>query len=141
MSQRISDALAAAVRQRADHKCEYCQSSEWLSGQRCHVDHVNPRVLGGTTTLDNLCLACAGCNGIKLDRVDAVDPETGERVALFNPRLQSWHENFRWSSDGTEIEGLTPCGRATVALLKLNRPLAISARALWVRARRHPPDA
>lgn len=128
---KISKRLAELVRQRADHRCEYCQASEWLSGQPCQIDHIQPRAGGGTTTVDNLCLACSACNGFKLDRVAAVDPETNERVGLFNPRQQVWFDHFKWSDDQTEIIGLTACGRATVAALKMNRPLAVAARAMW----------
>jgi hypothetical protein len=44
-----------------------------------------------------------------------------------------------WSHDGLRITGLTPVGRATVGILKMNRPLSISARAVWVSVNRHPP--
>ncbi len=76
---RISVPLRELVRQRAGHRCEYCQVSEWLSGQRCHIDHIIPLVEGGETSADNLCLACAACNGSKLDRTEAVDSQSGER--------------------------------------------------------------
>jgi hypothetical protein len=34
------------------------------------VDHVTPRVFGGTDDLSNLVLACAGCNTGKMDKLD-----------------------------------------------------------------------
>jgi hypothetical protein len=134
----VPRALAEQVRRRANCRCEYCQSSEWVSGQPCHIDHIIPRTRGGATTLDTLCLACAACNGFKLDQVEALDPESGQPVALFNPRRQQWREHFAWSDDGTCVVGLTPCGRATVLALKLNRPLVVAARAVWVSLKRHP---
>lgn len=70
----------------------------------------------------------------------AADPETGENVSLFNPRKQRWHEHFVWSQDGVQVMGLTVYGRATVVLLKMNRPLAIAARTVWVSLNRHPPQ-
>jgi hypothetical protein len=136
---RIAERLARLVRERAHYRCEYCQTSEWLSGQPCQIDHIIPRTHGGATDASNLCLACAPCNGFKLDHLDAPDPESGETVALFNPRAQRWHDHFSWSDDGTHAIGLTPQGRATVAALKLNRPLALAARAIWVSIHRHPP--
>lgn len=139
MSPKNSRKLVQLVRQRARFRCEYCLSSEIISGQACQVDHIIPRVLGGATSADNMCLACAACNGAKLDRVNGVDPLTGLTVPLFNPRTQVWREHFRWSIDATKIEGLTPCGRATIEVLKLNRPLLVSARSLWVSFHRHPP--
>lgn len=135
----ISAQLRELVRQRAAYLCEYCRASEWLAGQRSHIDHILPDSKGGATAADNLCLACAACNGSKLDRIEALDPSTGTIEPLFNPRRQRWQEHFAWSEDGTQIIGVTPCGRATVDALRLNRPLAVSARAIWVSVGRHPP--
>jgi hypothetical protein len=108
---------------------EFCQS----------ISHIIPRSRRGATAAENLCLACAACNGLKVDFIEAIDPETGEPVPLFNPRQQNWHEHFIWSQDGVQVIGLTACGRATVALLQMNRPLAIAARTVWVSINRHPP--
>ena len=127
------------MRERAHHWCEYCQASEWLSGQLCQIDHIIPQARGGASTEENLCLACAACNGFKLDRIEAADPESGQTTALYNPRQQRWADHFAWSEDGIEILGLTACGRATVAALKFNRPLAVAARSMWVGIYRHPP--
>mgnify|MGYP001589043844 FL=1 len=91
---RIPRPLDRLVRERAGHRCEYCRSSEFLSGQRFHVDHILPRTLAGKTTSENLCVACASCNSSKLARVEAPDPESGVVVALFNPRAQHWPEHF-----------------------------------------------
>ena len=138
-SPRIPKKLAEFVRQRANSHCEYCQTSEWLSGQRCQVDHIKPRVLGGETDNDNLCLACAACNGYKLDRIEAIDPLYDGVTPLFNPRQQIWSKHFVWDEEGTRVVGLTATGRATISALRLNRPLAISARSLWVSVDCHPP--
>jgi len=139
MTMTITKRLTKQVSERAQHRCEYCQTSEWLSGQRHEIDHIIPRARGGETDLDNLCLACAMCNGHKADRILAVDPESGVRVQLFNPRTQPWRDHFHWDAEGIRIVGLTPCGRATVAALKMNQPLILSARATWVSVKRHPP--
>ena len=135
----ISRPLAKQVRERAQHRCEYCRTSEWLCGQRHEIDHIHPRSQGGEATLENLCLACATCNGFKADRTHEADPETGESISLFNPRSQKWRDHFAWDDGGVHIMGLSPCGRATVALLKMNLPLILSARAVWVGVHRHPP--
>ena len=71
---------------------------------------------------------------------EAVDPETGISVPLFNPRTQIWAEHFSWSEDGTSIIGQTPTGRATIVALSLNRELRVRARALWVEVGWHPPE-
>lgn len=139
MTTKSPQSMAKVVRQRANHRCEYCRASEWLTGQRHHIDHIIPRVHSGPTTLENLCLACAACNGSKQDKVEAADPESAELTPLFNPRTDKWHEHFAWSQDGLRVIGLTATGRATVQTLKMNRPLALSARAVWVSVQRHPP--
>ncbi len=138
-SARIPVALRQQVREHAGHRCEYGRTSEWLSGLLCEIDHIVPRSLGGPTTADNLCLACAACNGYKQASTQATDPESGGQVALFNPRQQRWHEHFVWSEDGTLIIGLTACGRATAVALRLNHPLTVAARSIWIGIGRHPP--
>ena len=78
MPTNISRRLYKLVRRRANSRCEYCQSSEWLTAQRSHVDHIIPKAHGGATEEHNLCLACASCNGSKQDKVEAVDPKSGK---------------------------------------------------------------
>jgi len=136
---RISTDLRLLVRERAQGRCEYCQTSEWLSGLPCEIDHIIPRSHSGPTTEDNLCLACVSCNGHKQARTHAVDPESGTEAALFHPRTQQWHEHFAWSEDGTNITGITPTGRATSGALRLNHPLVVAARSIWVSAGLFPP--
>lgn len=138
-SPSISKALREHVKQRARFRCEYCQSSEWLNGIEGEIDHIIPRAEGGTEQPDNLCLACTACNGYKQAKTTGIDPEIGQAVTLFHPRQQRWGEHFAWNDDGTQILGLSSCGRATIEALRLNHPLAVSARAVWVRAGYHPP--
>ncbi len=141
MANDIPEALRAFVRERAGGRCEYCLTSEELTGIRCQADHILPRSRQGATTADNLCLACAACNGHKHARTYAADPNSGVEVQLFNPRQQNWDDHFSWSTDGTEIIGLTPAGRATVVALQMNDPLVMGARSLWVGIGVHPPHA
>lgn len=136
---QIPRALRRLVRARAQSRCEYCQTSEWLSGLQCEIDHIVPRAKEGPTTDDNLCLACASCSGHKGIITHTVDPESGEQVPLFNPRQQPWHEHFAWSEDGTTITGLTASGRVTAVALKLNHTLIVVARSIWVSVSVHPP--
>ena len=72
-------------------------------------------------------------------QVASEDPVTGKAVALYHPRRQRWSEHFRWSLDGTEVVGITPIGRATSLALKMNNPLVVEARRLWVAVGWHPP--
>jgi hypothetical protein len=107
---------------------------------RLEVEHIIPVSKGGSNDEINLWLSCPICNRHKADKVAANDPETGELVNLFNPRLQTWSEHFQWSNDGLRIEGLTPIGRATVITLHLSDDLdAITVRSYWVMAGWHPP--
>ncbi|MFO7537537.1 MAG: HNH endonuclease [Chloroflexota bacterium] len=84
-------------------------------------------------------LACPTCSGAKSDRTHDADPESGESVSFFNPRLDSWIEHFVWLEEGAVIAGLTPKGRATVTALNMNHPDSVAARRLWVEAGWHPP--
>ena len=80
------------------------------------------------------------CNEFKGGQTHAHDPQTGERVALFNPRLQIWAEHFAWSEEGAEVLGKTPSGRATVVALQMNNTEIVVARRLWVTAGWWPPQ-
>ncbi|MBN1430764.1 MAG: HNH endonuclease [Anaerolineae bacterium] len=138
MMASISDDLRQQVIDRAVGRCEYCQAPLAIVVEM-EVDHIIPQSAGGQTKIDNLCLACVGCNGFKLAFQEAEDPETGETTFLFNPRLHKWSEHFAWSEDGTTAIGLTPTGRATIARLRMNRERMVAARRLWSQAGWHPP--
>lgn len=135
----LSASIREVVRARATFQCEYCQTVETLSGMKCEVDHIVPKSRGGSDQLDNLCAACALCNSHKHTKIYGTDPDTMQRTHLFDPRSQQWHEHFRWNENGTDIIGLTTCGRATVNELALNEPLRVAARSIWVQTGRHPP--
>lgn len=135
----MPDDLRVLVTERARSRCEYCQTQQDIVVDMT-IDHIRPRIAGGTDEAENLCLCCAGCNSRKQDHVTGIDPETITETPLFNPRTQNWQEHFRWSLDGVEVIGLTPVGRATVARLKLNRPQLLIARRRWVSVGWHPPE-
>lgn len=120
-------------------RCEYCQSSERITGTRLETDHILPRALGGKTERHNLCRACSTCNGRKLDQTQGIDPVTQRQEILFNPRQQEWNKHFCWSEDGIYIIGLTATGRATVKTLDMNNLTIVRARHVWVSAGWHPP--
>ncbi|HEY52595.1 MAG TPA: HNH endonuclease [Caldilineae bacterium] len=136
---RISAKLRQQVAEDAGHHCGYCLLDEVLSGVSLAVDHIIPIALNGGTTRDNLWLACRSCNEFKGSKIQAEDPVTGQLAPLFDPRRQDWSTHFRWSKDKTEIEGLTPTGRATVDALRLNRPALVHSRRRWVSVGWHPP--
>lgn len=120
-------------------RCCYCLTQKINSGIALSFDHILPRSCGGTTRLENLCLACRSCNEFKSDRIEAVDPITGKPSALFHPRQQAWHEHFAWCEDGTRVEGTTAIGRATVLALQLNHATVMVARRRWVSSGWMPP--
>ncbi len=116
----LAGEVAAAVRERAAGRCQYCRLHQSLQGATFHIEHIIPRSKGGPDELANRALACPSCNLHKADRTTATDPATGQPVPLFHPARQAWSEHFRFN--GFLIEGLTPTGRATVAALQFNHP-------------------
>jgi len=115
------------VRLRASERCEYCRIAQVGQEATFHVDHVVPRVVDGLTSLENLALACVSCSLRKGARTTAVDPDTGDSTQLFHPRFHVWSDHFGADASG-EILGLTAIGRGTVALLSMNRVLAVAIR-------------
>ena len=116
------------VAERAGNFCEYCRCSSDFSSSPYAVEHIYPRVSGGTDEWENLAWACQGCNGHKLAATGAGDPLNGAHAALYHPRLDQWSEHFQWSIDGLVLLGLTPTGRATIERLQLNRSNVINLR-------------
>jgi HNH endonuclease len=116
---------------RAGNCCEYCQLPAQLQVGGFEVDQILPRSRGGLTEMANLALACPHCNARKWAHMDGDDPESGQTVALFNPRTQRWIDHFQWSEQHPfEIVGITAHGRVTVARLQMNHPDLVSIRRL-----------
>ena len=138
--QRISAELRQQVTERAEGSCEYCRSqAARYAKQPCSVEHIIPRANGGLSMLENLALACEGCNNHKYDKVEAPDPVSGEIVPPYHPRRDRWDVHCAWSDDFTLIVGLTPIGRATVTTLFLNREGVVNLRRLLCAIGAHPP--
>lgn len=137
---RVSLTLRRTVASRAKNLCEYCQCPEAFSPDSFTVEHIQPRQAGGKTITDNLAWACFGCNGRKHIKTSHTDPETQQEVALFHPRRQRWSEHFSWNDDFTQMIGKTPCGRATIEALQLNRGGVVNLRRLLTSAKLHPPE-
>jgi hypothetical protein len=102
------------------------------------VEHVVPTARGGADDESNLALACRSCNLHKSDHVAGADPETGATAALFDPRADRWADHFAADLESGEVQGLTPVGRATVERLRLNDPVQLAARQLWIGLRLFP---
>jgi hypothetical protein len=112
---------------RAGGRCEYCQMPQRYDETPFELEHIIAEQHGGPTIPSNLCLACFACNRRKGPNLGGIDPRTGNRVWLFNPRRHGWRRHFRWS--GSVLLGRTPVGRATVAVLAINLPHRVRHRA------------
>lgn len=110
--------LREIVIERAGGCCEYCRLSQEYSDVRFHIEHIIAVVHGGKTHENNLALSCLRCNLHKGTNIAAADPLTDEPTFLSHPRRHQWQEHFRLID--ALIEPLTPEGRATILVLKLN---------------------
>ena len=136
----MSASVRAIVAARAGRCCEYCRSQEAYATQVFSLEHIDPLSRSGTDDLENLAYACQGCNNHKYNHTNATDPQTGQLVPLFHPRRQVWEDHFTWSPDLTEVVGVTPTGRATVAALHLNREGVVNLRRVLAADGLHPPS-
>jgi HNH endonuclease len=135
----ISKKVKNFVFERADYICEYCLSLVSYSPQPFEAEHIVPLSKDGSDDVENLACACGGCNGIKYNKTDAIDPIDGKIVPLFHPRQMSWYEHFTWSPDFLYVVGVTEIGRATVKALDLNRKGCINLRRVLFAIGIHPP--
>jgi 5-methylcytosine-specific restriction endonuclease McrA len=137
---RLTQAQRREVQQRARGCCEYCISQAQFSSDPFSIEHIRPRSKGGTDDLENLALACQGCNNFKYNHICAIDPVTGNSVPLYHPRQHLWYDHFTWNDDCTNLIGITPTGRATVERLKLNRTGVTNLRRIFGSIGQHPPQ-
>ena len=68
----ISSEQKRQIIQRADRHCEYCKCSMDYASNSFEMEHVFPLAADGDSSLDNLALACGGCNNHKHTKVDAL---------------------------------------------------------------------
>ena len=114
----IPSVLRKLVEQRAGYCCEYCLLPAGVSFFPHEIDHIVAEKHGGLTAQDNLAYTCWRCNRYKGTDLGSFDPATHEFCFLFHPRSQQWQEHFKLQNN--EIIGITPEGRTTTKLLKLN---------------------
>lgn len=129
--------LEELVWRRAGWRCEYCQVHQDDLNLPFEVDHIIAEHHEGRTQANNLCLACFACNRHKGPNIAGVDPKTRKIVPLLNPRRHKWSRHFRW--DGAVLIGLTPRGRATVIVLKINLDYRIDLREGLIEEGKFPP--
>lgn len=125
----ISSEQRRLIRERAGGCCEYCHVAEDERLSRFQIDHIIPLKHNGKDEIDNLCLACLKCNGYKGPNAAALDPDSGEATRFYDPRRQRWEEHFQVNADAS-ITGLTPEGRATILVLRMNERSRIQSRQL-----------
>lgn len=123
---RISDKLRRQVRTAAGGCCEYCRLPDAAEPAPFAIDHIIARQHRGETTFANLAFSCVYCNVHKGTNLSGIDPATHRVVRLFHPRRQQWVGHFRW--DGPTLVRLTPAGRATVVVLRINDPVNVALR-------------
>ena len=71
----ISAQIRAQVRQRAQNACEYCHPPQDDSPLAAlHVEHIIPKIHGGSDDVENLALACIDCNLHKGTNLTGIDP-------------------------------------------------------------------
>jgi len=122
------------VQQRADQRCEYCHLPENAVPYLVfHVDHIVAKQHLDDVSDDphGLAWACSKCNYSKGPNLRSIDPETMEEAALFSPRRDDW--GFHFKVEQGRIVGLTPTGRATARLLKMNAPRMVRLRRELIR--------
>lgn len=136
---KIPEKTKSRIRQLAKNRCGYCLSQQEYVWDILEIDHIFPLTKGGKDDEENLWLICSTCNNAKYNKTEVFDFKAQQKVSLFNPRQQKWHEHFQWSKDGTKMKGKTAIGRVTILALDLNKPRFIKVRKNWVTAGWHPP--
>jgi hypothetical protein len=112
--------MRAAVRARAEERCEYCRLPEAASFLPFEMEHIIAEKHGGPSSFDNLAFACRYCNAYKGPNIAGIDPLSGQISPLFHPRRDAWREHFRWN--GTRLIGLSAPARASIEVLRMNHP-------------------
>ncbi|MFN0080330.1 MAG: HNH endonuclease [Prosthecobacter sp.] len=123
---RVTPAVAATVRARAQHRCEYCHLRPEWTIMPFQVDHIIAQKHRGDSQEQNLAFACLRCNARKGPNVAGVNPVEGQITPLFHPRHDVWEEHFEWH--GAWLFGRTARARATIDVLGINDAEAVQAR-------------
>jgi len=123
----ITTQVRRQVRERAHNLCEYCHLHQDDSPLAAlHVEHIIPKVHGGTDGIENLALACIDCNLHKGTNLAGIDPQTSQLTELFHPRRQHWGDHFELLE--VYLVGKTAIGRTTVRVLGMNSDDQVALR-------------
>lgn len=93
--------LRAAVRDKYGGHCAYCGV---LLGARFQIDHIRPKLRGGTDEVNNLNPACARCNNWKLWHTVE---EFRAEIAAQHARLTRDSAGYRLANDFDQIAPTT----------------------------------
>ena len=138
---KIKRELDQKIREASKNRCCYCLTPQSLTSHKLEIEHIFPISKGGSSTEENLCLACRHCNLHKASRVFGYDVVSAKKVRLFNPNTQIWTKQFFWNKEKTSVVGKTSCGRATIYALKMNDDLQTNARKVWKLNGLFPPKS
>ena len=136
MSEFISSELRSAIWIRAANCCEYCLTHADDSYYPHEIDHILPKKHGGSSNYDNLALSCFFCNRYKGSDIGSIDPLLKKFTKFFNPRSQKWDDHF--SLEGNKIIGISPPGRVTTLILRLNHQRRLTERQFLMKIGRYP---
>lgn len=136
MSSEVNSTLRRLVAERAYHVCEYCLIHEADTFWGCQMDHIISRRHAGTSTLDNLALACFWCNNRKGTDVAALVGKPPHPVRFFHPRDDRWATHLALHQ--VRIEPHSEVGEATAKHLSLNEPARLEERFALAEAGRYP---
>lgn len=126
MPSDVSDSLREKVAKRAKYRCEYCLLPQSVALHKHEVDHIVPSQHGGETKEKNLALSCMRCNRYKGPNVGSFDPDTGELVQFFNPRIHKWDDHF--TLEEGFVQPRTPEARVTINIFNINQDERVSER-------------
>ena len=73
----IAAPLRARIAAQAGNRCGYCRAHQQYVYDTLHIEHITPRVRGGSNEEANLWLACGLCNRAKREQTHGRDPVTG----------------------------------------------------------------
>jgi hypothetical protein len=122
----MNETIRRTVRERAEHRCEYCRVPQQFDPLEFVIDHIIARKHGGSNDSGNLALACYACNLFKGPNIAGFDHEKEEIIRLFNPRADAWTDHFKWR--GAYIDSFTVIGRVTAFVLAFNSPDRVEFR-------------
>lgn len=126
----MSSTLRREVWERAGGICEYCRLPQEHDPRPFHLDHIRPQKHDGHTVSENLALCCAACSLFKGPNPAGYDPITSLLTPLFNPRIHVWKEHLEWNN--ATLVGLSPIGRTTIVVLRINDALRVQHRQLLI---------